>query len=387
MSEDKFGIDGSKIAYHPDRVKQWLNARGDIEKLLEIYPIYLEISPVGGCNHRCTFCSVDYLGYDAKNVLNTDILKKSLSEMGENGVKSVMYAGEGEPLIHKELSSIIRYTKEKAGIDVGITTNATPLTEKFAYESLPFTTWIKASINAGNEKDYSAIHRTSERHFELAWKNMERTAKIRAELGLKSNEHALGAQMVLLPENAAGILDFAKRAKNSGLDYAVIKPYSQHNSSLTRVYEGLKYNAFLKLEDKLESLNTDEFQVIFRKKTMGLLEVPHSDNYQVCPSTPFMWGYIMATGDVYGCSAYLLDDRFKYGNINNQTFQEIWGGEKRRKAIDFVQNELDITKCRENCRMRQVNLFLEEARINPIDTKRKLADIDPSKHPSHVNFI
>ena len=191
MNQDKFKIDDSKIAYHPERVNQWLNAQENRDMQLKVYPIYLEISPVGRCNHRCTFCAVDYLEYESKNVLNSEILKERLSEMGNLGVKSIMYAGEGEPLLHKDLASIINHTKEKSGIDVAITTNATPLTEKFVYESLSSITWIKASINAGNMKDYSAIHRTPEKHFELVWKNIKKAVEIRRELGLNHDEHTL----------------------------------------------------------------------------------------------------------------------------------------------------------------------------------------------------
>ena len=67
MALDTYKIDGSKILHHPERLKQWLNAQGNIEAQLKIYPIYMEISPIGGCNHRCTFCAVDYLGYDKSN--------------------------------------------------------------------------------------------------------------------------------------------------------------------------------------------------------------------------------------------------------------------------------------------------------------------------------
>ena len=124
---DKYAIDSHKLSYHPDRVAQWLEAGDDLEKLKKIYPVYIEISPVGACNHRCTFCGVDYIGY--QNVRwESDHLMQRLSEMSEKGVRSVMFAGEGEPLLHKELDEIVEHCSN-VGIDSSITTNFVFLNE------------------------------------------------------------------------------------------------------------------------------------------------------------------------------------------------------------------------------------------------------------------
>ena len=57
----------------------------------------------------------------------------SLSQMGANGVKSVMYAGEGEPLLHKDISAIVNHAKA-SGIDNAFTTNGVHLTQRFLDE-------------------------------------------------------------------------------------------------------------------------------------------------------------------------------------------------------------------------------------------------------------
>src|SRR3990167_6458018 len=98
---DKYNIDGHKMDMHPERVAQWLGGNKR-----EVYPIYVEISPVGHCNHRCTFCAVDYIGYKSRS-LDVIKLKQALLEMGIKGVKSIMFAGEGEPLLHKNIGEII----------------------------------------------------------------------------------------------------------------------------------------------------------------------------------------------------------------------------------------------------------------------------------------
>ncbi len=384
MARDLFNIDGDKLSFHPERIKQWMSSRGDWEKAKKVYPIYVEISPSGSCNHRCTFCCVDYLGY-VKEFIPTNVLKKSISEMGELGVKSVMYAGEGEPLLHKDLSSIIQHTK-KSGIDVSITTNGTPLTEKFVSEALASISWIKTSINAGTAESYAKIHQTRERDFERVFQNLTKAVEIREKFGLKHSDHSLGAQMLLLPETASEILLLARRAKETGLDYVVIKPYSQHRKSITRIYEGMSYEDYLTMEEDLEKLNDENFEVIFRKRTMKELSQP-KQKYAKCLSTPNFWAYIMANGSVYGCSAYLKDDKFCYGNINEQTFGEIWEGDKRRRNWEYVEKELDISECRRNCRMHKVNekLWDLEQKSTSIE---KIEEVSRTQaEPPHKNFI
>ncbi|HHJ14782.1 MAG TPA: hypothetical protein ENJ79_10500, partial [Gammaproteobacteria bacterium] len=79
---DRFAIDGHKLIYHPRRVAQWLDAGDDWQKARSVYPLYVELSPVGACNHRCTFCAVDYIGYQAQR-LDLDRITPRLREMGK----------------------------------------------------------------------------------------------------------------------------------------------------------------------------------------------------------------------------------------------------------------------------------------------------------------
>lgn len=359
MQQDKYQIDGHKIHYHVDRVHEWLY------KTKTVYPIYVEITPSGACNHRCTFCAVDYIGYKTR-FLEKELLKTRISEMAERGVRSIMFAGEGEPLLHKDLAEIAVHTRS-TGIDVSITTNAVALTDKFCRQALSSISWIKASINAGTPETYAKVHRTKAEDFGRAIDNMAQAVRIKRETG---SVCTLGAQMVLLPENAKEAVMLAERGKQIGLDYVVIKPYSQHLMSITHEYESVKYEDYQTMADGLEQLNDEKFHVIFRRQTMEILK-DSERYYSTCQATPYFWAYIMGNGDVYGCSAYLEDERFCYGNILQNTFTEIWEGEKRKKSMDYVEHGLDIGECRKNCRMEKVNRYLWDL-----------------KHPTeHVNFI
>lgn len=349
---DKYSIDSHKLIFHPQRISKWVDADDNWERLKKVFPVYVEISPYGGCNHRCTFCALDYMGYE--NIgLDFDVLKNTLTNMAENGVKSVMFAGEGEPLLFKDLDLIVEHCTN-IGIDTSLTTNFVPLNKKNVERCIENCSWIKVSLNAGTAESYANIHQTNEKDFERVMNNLQYALAHRRKNNLVCT---VGVQMLLLPENKDEAKILAQHCKEIGVDYLVIKPYSQHLFSETTKYENIDYSKMMDIEEELNSLSDNKFNVIFRTNTMKKY-IEKRQPYEKCLSTPFFWGYIAADGKVFGCSAYLGDDRFCYGNIYENSFSEIWEGEKRKVSYDFIQNELDIKNCRVNCRMDEVNRYL-----------------------------
>jgi len=354
---DKYRIDSHKLLYHVDRTSDWLSGK-------DVYPIYAEISPCGACNHRCTYCGLDFMEYQSRR-LETAMLKERLTELGKLGLKSIMYAGEGEPFLHKDMAEIIEHTK-KSGIDIGVTSNAVLFDEKTALKTLPHMSWIKVSINGATRETYAKIHQTRPEDLDRVMKNMAFAAETKKKNGY---ECTLGMQLLLLPENHHEAKMLALKAKEIGMDYLVIKPYSQHPSSKTNLYKNIRYSDYDYLDAELKGIADENFSVIYRARTMQKWDEAER-SYKCCLALPF-WTYIDAGGDVWGCSIYLGNKDFLYGNIYKNTFKEIWESDARKRSLEFVAKTLDTKNCRVNCRMDEINRYLWELK-NP---------------PAHVNFI
>ena len=87
-------VDGHKLMYYPEEVARWKTTGAAT-------PLHVEIGPTNRCNHHCSFCSVDWVTH-GKILIDTDVLVRAIHSMGDVGVKSIYFAGEGEPMLHPE---------------------------------------------------------------------------------------------------------------------------------------------------------------------------------------------------------------------------------------------------------------------------------------------
>lgn len=352
--KDNIRIDSHKLIYHPDVVTKWLNGEN-------IYPIEIEVSLSNACNHRCIFCAVDYTGYNPI-FIDKEILLKNLSEIYYRGLKSVIYAGEGEPLLHKEASTIISKTKE-IGLDVALSTNGVLLTPEISKECLKSLTWVRFSTAGILEDTYEKVQGAKKGDLQKVLNNIQEAVKVKKDQKLTTT---LGVQLLLLPDNKDEIVQMGKELKKIGVDYFTIKPFSQHPQSQKII--NVDYSELIGLEEEVKELETDNFKIYFRAHAMKQLYYKRC--YKQCLALPFMV-HIDTKGNLWPCVAYVNRKGFSYGNIYENSFIEIWEGEQRKK-VNEIFSKLDLEKnCREICRLDEMNKYLDEL-----------------VHPSeHVNFI
>ncbi|WP_127718475.1 radical SAM/SPASM domain-containing protein [Halobacteriovorax sp. HLS] len=347
-------LDGNKMLHHLDRVQEWQLGE-------DIFPIYIAFSPSSLCNHKCNFCVYHYKEFEPIYFPKLQYLSL-VDEWKEHRVKSIFFAGDGEPLLNKDSVEMIEYTRA-SGIDIAMNTNGRLISKSNVKSLVTNLSWIRISLNAGSEDSYGDIHGTSKKDFEVVMNNLQLLVDTKEEL---KSSITIGVQCVLLDQNKNEIELLAKRLKEIGVSYLSIKPFLKH--------PGTKFNDVIQDRDKvlarlqkLESLNDDDFMFILR---MTNFSNTFKRDYKQCLSGEFMLE-IDARGDVYSCGPFIGDKRHCYGNVLADSFETMWNSERKKKVLSYIQNELNVCKCMPFCRPDSVNKFLWELK----------------KPPEHVNFI
>jgi MoaA/NifB/PqqE/SkfB family radical SAM enzyme len=354
--KQKVQIEGHKLMYHVSEASRWLN--GEI-----VAPVYVEIGITNSCNHKCIFCALDYLKNKRASIDKT-VLIATLKDMAEFGVKSIMFGGEGEPLLYPSLPEVIEKAK-KFGIDVAITTNGVLFNKEKAELILKDLSWIKFSIDAGTNESYAKIHNCGETDFDRVLENLKVCSNYKKENNL---DCTIGCQMLLIPDNVKEVEELILKIKDLGVDYLVLKPYSQHPNSINRMALDInEYDSMLTLLSKKYS--KEDFQVIYRNISAQEIENKEID-YEKCYGINF-FALIDALGNVIPCNIFYEKKDQHYGNIYENTFREIWNSNKRKDVLKKIHAE-GCSKCRKGCRLNFVNKYL---------------DILKNKNLEHINFI
>ena len=356
---EDYRIDSHKLIFHPGRVEEWIQGK-------VVYPINAEVGLAGACNHRCIFCAVDYMGYQPKT-LSKEISHDRFLEMKNKGLKSILFAGTGEPLLNKSAPEIINDTK-KLGVDVALSTNGVLFTEDVAKECMKSISWIRFSTSAGTEHTYKKIHQGQDGDLERVFRNIYNAASFKKKNILKT---VLGVQIVMIPENAEEVVLLARKVKELGADQFSVKSFGWQplsHSELKKEVDRINYYDHQeKIVRELDELNDENFRTVYRTNRMSKPKLKKC--YTECYAMPFHTN-IDASGDVWPCCVLIGMPDMCFGNIYEQSFEEIWNGEQRKKVMQKLK-DMALSECTPECRLDDMNRYLHEL-----------------KHPNaHVNFI
>lgn len=365
----KLILDGTKIAWHQDRIKAW--ERGE-----RIAPITIDMALTRACNFGCQYCYA-MMQENERAPITQKVMYDFLEDCAAIGVKGISLVSDGESTLSPVfIDTILRGSQ--LGISMAVGTNGYVLTERKLEEILPHLTYLRINITAGEAKRYAEIMGVKEEWFGRVCENIRNMVRIKKENALKVT---IGMQMVLMPEYADQIIPLAKLGKELRPDYLVIKHCSDDEDG----FLGVDYGGYKELYDLLhqaESFSDEEYQVSVKWSKIG---DKGTRSYQRCYGAPFLL-QISGSGLVAPCGM-LFNERYKkfhIGNIATQRFGEIFHGDRYWEVMNYLgSSHFNAQKmCGSLCLQHKVNEYLDSYKKGDLELEKLTGET-----PQHIDFV
>jgi MoaA/NifB/PqqE/SkfB family radical SAM enzyme len=338
MDVKQFSAD--KILKHLDKVNEWLETG-------TTFPITIEMDMSNECNCKCPKC-FGYFGEEGKKAMIPGVKSKEIiGQIKELGGRALTFTGGGEPLCNKATPEAIVYAKENAGLDVALITNGILLKRETIEKILPHLTWIRVSLDAATPEMYMTTHGMGEGPFRKVVENTRLLAEMKKEMGL---DVTVGAGYLVGEETASGIVECAKLCKDIGVDYIQYRPFLRLHKGCEINYETVDA---MPLFEEAFKLAAPGFDVLYSKHKYD--SIGHGDYrpYKICYGHHFTT-VIGADQCMYVCCHMRGIEKYKLGDLKENTMEEIWRGERRKKVYDSI----NFKDCPPLCRCNTFNEIL-----------------------------
>lgn len=305
-----------KILNHYDKLKRL--ASGEV-----VSPITVEIDPTNVCNHRCKWC-VSIEAHTGE-VLESERFEALLAELREMDVKSIVLKGGGEPTTHPRFIEVLDKARE-CGLAVGLITNGSMPRRGSREKVLETCEWVRVSLDAATPQTHREIHGTSD--FTRILQNVE-------YLTHNSTKTMVGLNFVAERRNCQEMVAFAEMGRAIGAAYVTIRCVFDPADPLP---EDLRA-AMREQAAAARTVETPDgsFRVFLGNFTDRYLGASANDPFPYARCLgPNLIGVVGGDGHVYACCFLRGNRQFSFGNINEQSFNDIWKSEKRQQVMQAV---------------------------------------------------
>ena len=383
-SKDRYRMDGDKLIWHLDRVKDWIHRE-------RVAPLHIDMGIINGCNLGCVFCygvvqgRKGFLGRGGgMQMMPLEKVMSVFSDAKKAGVRSINIDGSGENTLNPALYPSIEHAR-KIDLDVSLATHGANLFNTKNIQSLLTSLqWLRINLSAATPESYEIVHQR--KWFDRVMRNTEHLVKGKKVKGYRNGknlETTIGFQMVLGDKNIDDIVPLAKLGRDMGIDYTVIKPTSDTPDGKLNVCFD-KYLEIVDIFKEAQSYSNENYEVIVKWKKMGNMG---NKVYNKCHGTRFIIA-IEGDGAIFPCGHWfnIERERFLMGNVNETSLAEIFRGDQYWKVQDEI-HKLDLRYCQSNCRQHGVNLTLDEiaTESDPVSYVDSLEV--PSEEPEHITFV
>ena len=362
-------LDGTKLAWHLDRVAQW-------ERGLRIAPITIDMALTRACNFACGYCYA-MLQENDRQIITRDVIYRFLDDCAEIGVKGISLVSDGESTISPVFVDAVRRGSQ-LGLSMAVGTNGLALIRPRLEEVLPHLTYLRVNISAGEKARYAEIMGVKPDWFDRVCQNIQDMVAIKRARGLAVT---IGLQMVVMPSYADQILPLARLGQRLRPDYLILKHCSDNEDGDL----GVDYAAYEGLHETLraaEALSDEAYRVVVK---WSKIAARGQRTYQRCYGPPFMI-QISGSGLVAPCGM-LFNVRYKkflIGNICAESWKDIWSSDRYWEVMNYLASpSFDAQQmCGSLCLQHKVNEVLDDHQKGLIQLTRP-----EGTAPAHLDFL
>lgn len=312
-------------------------------------PLHAELNITDRCNVACYFCSQQDLRTSEQVCFERVV--EILEELVGTGLKSVRFAGGGDPLFHPDIVRILQYVGSRGIVVDNITTNGLGLSP--AVNELLVNHACReviVSLNAVDAEDYKRMMKVKGDRFDRIVENIRQLVNARGDRPSPS----VVLQFLLDRENYFRIPEMYQLGRSVGADVIVVGlvldiPLQRIDPRLLLAREDSivvsdaelvrPYLERVMEEDRDHSLLQLNFPNPYWNQMVGELQsklgTTASTGVTTAPSFRdengacfFGWysTVIRGNGDLHPCCLMQLPDLKPVGNVRTGTFAEQWNG-------------------------------------------------------------
>ena len=340
---DKWGLDSNKLLWHMDRVHKHF-VRGK-----RIAPIMIDAGITKFCNIKCEFCYGIFQKMTG-DMIPAPALIKLFQDAPKLGVKAIAIVGDGEPTLHPAYVDAIIAGAE-GGLDMAVATNGVKMPDPVPV--LSRLTWFRFNLSA-IEEGYEKIHGKP------YWDRVK--GNILEAVSIKRSENfpvTIGLQMVLTENALPYVIREAQFAIDAGVDYFVIKQYSDPKCDAMKGIDAKDMNSpeVQKILAEAVAMSTPKTAIIAKFKAM---EYGVKRPYDRCLDVPLLF-QISGDGKCYPCGYLFGNETYCYGDLAKQGLGEILASERYWRIVKYMQTEFNVHKdCAGCCRHDSTNKFIHD---------------------------
>lgn len=288
-------------------------------------PIAISFEPTTSCNLRCPECPSGLRSFTRPTgMMEETLYKKTIDELADTLLYLIFYF-QGEPYLHPKFFELVEYASRK-GIYTATSTNAHYLTDEKA----------KKTVESGLDRLIVSIDGTTQDVYQQyrIGGNLEKVLEgtrniIKWKKELKSSTPHVIFQFLVVKPNEHQIEDVKKLALEMGVDEV-----------------GLKTAQIYDYEEGSDLIPTIDKYSRYKKKESGGYAIKN----KFIDHCWKMWHSCVITWDglVVPC-CFDKDAEYQLGDMKQQTFTELWRGNKYQKfRSSLIRSRSEIEMCK-NC--------------------------------------